>query len=317
MYTYRKIFLQALRVTVQHPGLWFFGFFVALLGGGGEIGVLLSGYGFSQNDIIGSFINGLAEGGLFSMAGLRGLTTVLLTHPGYLVVAVLIGVAALALAILTIWLITISQSAVISQSIEISHSKSFKWSQGMQAGVVNFWPVLGLNVAIRIFEWLIIVGFTLLMLTPFLWLTRLAEAFGYIAIALMFVVAMVVKYAMCGVILRGWKLLPSFVDGFHLLRRNLVTTFEVAFILFVTYLLVNMFLLLIMQLIFVFAIKAFATFLFGQIILVALLLGFFVWLEILLAIFHWATWAIVFELLTSKKALLESFIRRTWNYVRS
>lgn len=317
MYNYRTIFSQALRVAVTTPGLWFFGFFVALLGSSsGEIGALFSGYGFSQNDIIASFIRGLAEGGLFTVEGLRGLIAVLLTHPLYLIVAVVLLLLVLGIALLTIWLIVISQTGLIVQTVEISRNRPFSWLGGFSTGIARFWPILGLNLGIRVIEWALVLTFGVLTFLPVPW----AWAYlllAYLFIATLMIMAFIVKYATCGVALKGWRFMQSFGEGWRVFKSNWVVTIEVSLLLLAVYMFVNLVLLLVMAFIFLYSIKLFAGFVFGQIIITLATLLIFIWTETVLATFHWATWSIVFELMTSKKALLKSIIRRSWEYVRS
>ena len=115
MYTYRQILTQAFKIAWQNPGLWFFGFFIALWGGG-ELELMFGGYGFGGQETVFSFWQGLAEGGLFTIAGLKGAVKILFANPLYLFVILLLGLAVLGLTALFLWLIAVSQTAVIGQA---------------------------------------------------------------------------------------------------------------------------------------------------------------------------------------------------------
>ena len=70
MFTYRQILRKAWDVTWQHPPLWFFGFFLAFLGVGGEVAILLGSVSLGDSQaFLPSLLLGFIEGGLFSYGG--------------------------------------------------------------------------------------------------------------------------------------------------------------------------------------------------------------------------------------------------------
>src|SRR3989344_5706625 len=82
MPTYRQILFKALNIALTHRSLWFFGFFTALFGAGGEIELLLQSSSLGENQgVIVSFFAGFFEGGFFNAATLSGLFNLMLSQP--------------------------------------------------------------------------------------------------------------------------------------------------------------------------------------------------------------------------------------------
>jgi len=146
MYSYSQIFRQALRIALKKPSFWFFGLFAAFLGSAGDFEILLGGYGFTGDNPLVSFILGLVRGGLFSVAGFQGL----LENPFILFLLLTMFLITLGLVVLVVWLVIVSQSALIGQAVAISQGKDMRWRDAFSLGLLKFWPVLSLNFFVRI-----------------------------------------------------------------------------------------------------------------------------------------------------------------------
>ena len=309
MYTFRQIFSQALKIAWQNPGLWFFGLFAAMLGSVGELELLLSSYGFGGQGIILAFWQGLATGGLFTSAGLRGIFQVLTTNPVFLFIFILIALIVLAASIFLIWLVNVCVSALISETINVNRGQSFKFSRGFGVGLKKFWPVFGLIIITRLLAWALfgLGGFFVLLNFPgsvYLALT------GFVLI-LIFILSLtfVSKYAICGVVLKDWGFKDGLASAWHLFRQNWLLSLEVAFILFIIYFAVNSLLAFYLPLILFYFLKIFSGFWFGLTLMFILLFFVFLFVQIIFTIFHWASWAIIFLLLSNKKESLTSRLK--------
>jgi len=306
MYTYRQILKQALKTAWHNPGLWFFGFFVILLGNIGELDLIISSYGFGRDNILLSFWQGLADGGLFSSAGISGTIKIFFTSPVYLFAIALFSLIILGLSVLVIWLVMVSQSALIGQVINISKNRKLSWRESFGLGLNKFWPVLGLNFLMRFAIWFL---FTLSGLLAFF--SFPADFIIFIPTFVIFLILIIgisftSKYAICGVILKDWKFTSSIQSGFGVFKRNWLLSLEIALILLGVYLFANVFLLFFLSLILVLALKIYGGFWFGLILILFILAVIFIVAQTLLSIFHWATWVIVFELISNKKNLVAS-----------
>lgn len=312
MYSYRQILTQAFKIAWQNPGLWFFGFFIALWGGG-ELELMFGGYGFGGQETVFSFWQGLAEGGLFTAAGLKGMIKILFTNPLYLFVSALICLAVLGLTALFLWLIAVSQTAVIGQAVAISQSKKLSWQESFGRGREKFWPVLTLNIVLRIFLGVIFGGLGLLALFKFPGhLVVYVIGFDLFFIAGL-IASFIFKYAICGAVLRDWRFKPALKSAWRIFLSNWLVSLEVALILFLIYSAVNLFLFFSLTWLLLSAIKIYYSFWLALFFIFLVLAAIFVAVHVILAIFHWAVWAIVFELVADKKPVLQSYVGRVFS----
>lgn len=311
MYTYRQIFKQALRIATHKPSLWFFGLFATLLGSAGELEVLLGNYGLSGNNTAFDFISGLVQGGLVSSAGWQGLKA----NPIFGFFLVTVFLLLLAVSVLVIWLVIVSQSALIAQAVSLSKGKSLNFKDSFKIGLMKFWPVLGINALIRV------VAFSFLALSAIVTLIKFpgSTVFVLIILNLFLVLAVVVsfifKYAICGVVLRDLKFGESIKRALKVFSKNWILSLELAVIMFLIYLFVSALLFFSLGWVLVLSLKFFKEFILGLYVVFIFLVVVFVLVQTMLAIFHWATWAVVYELLTSKQASMISFLKKFFKKV--
>ena len=77
MPTYRQILGKAWQIAWRNPSLWFFGFFVIMLGSGGEIEILLRSITLRRDEgIIAVLLSGLTQGGFFSLGTFTNKTSI-------------------------------------------------------------------------------------------------------------------------------------------------------------------------------------------------------------------------------------------------
>ncbi len=310
MYTYRTIFKQALSLTFKHPSLWLFAGFAAFLGTASEIDLLFGGYAFGADAILFSFVLGLVEGGALSIGGLQGIGIVLATQPVFLLAILLVMLIGIALSSFGVLVMVVSQTALVSQTVAMSSNRTLRITECLRLGVAKFWPVFGFTVMLRI-------GITaLIFLTTALATVKMSGilALFIVVFDILLVIAIIfsflIKYAILGVILKGWKFSEAPKQALEIFRRNWLLSIEIAVVLFMIVLVTVSFLLFMLPVIFYYTAQLLGGFSFGVTLILLLSLVALAATEIALTIFHWATWAVVFELLTSKKATLTSFLQR-------
>ena len=309
MYTYRQIFKQAFKIAWQSPGLWFFGFFVTLLGSAGELEIILSSYSFGNQGVLFSFWQGLAQGGLLTPRGLSGFIQSLFSNPLYFFIISLIFLFVLGVSILIVWLVVVSQSALISQVVSVSSSRQLKWSQAFGLGLIKFWPVLGLNVLLRLVIWLLFAISTVLAIFNFPGLILVFIVSFDIFLIVILTVSFIAKYAIAGVVLKGWRFRQAIQLAWKLFIANWLLSLEVAVILFAIYFFTNLFLFFILSWFLFYSLTIYASFTFGLVLLLLALLGLILFIQILLTIFYWASWTIIFELISRREAVLTSRLK--------
>lgn len=314
MYNYKQILKQAFKIAWQNPGLWFFGFFVALAGGAGDLDFLLGSYNFSVGSLLLSFGQGLLAGGLFTFHSFQGLSSLLFSHPLFLFLAILILLLVIGFSILFIWLTIASQIALISQVAEIIRNRPIHWRGGFSVGTAKFWPVLGINVILQT-----IIGVLSIVLG---YLSFFVFPTGVIIFIILFDILLVLalfcsligKYAICGIVLKDWRFIQSIKFSWDIFKKNWLLTFEIAVLLFTIYFIVNIVLFIILPFILFYFLRTFINFTFGFLLFLIVGIFLFVIVAVIITIFRWAGWVIVFELLTSKKTLLLSFFKRIYGH---
>ena len=109
MPTYRQIFWKSVKI-VKVPSLWFFALLAAVLGAGGSLEYIYQSTGLgSQATPLEDFFAGLIEGGFFNPQTLLTLTKTMVTAPLFFIQLLLVYTILIALVILTLWLIIVSQ----------------------------------------------------------------------------------------------------------------------------------------------------------------------------------------------------------------
>lgn len=310
MYSYSQVLKKAAQIAWKHPTLWFFGLLASVLGSAGEIELIFGGFQFSQDSSLFSFWQGLAQGGFFTFKGIQGFAGLLLVNPLSLFFITFIFLLVSALTIIVIWLVVVSQAALISQAVSVSKNLGVNFKQGFSLGMQKFFPIFGLNIIIKIF------GGFLLFLTAGLALLAFPGSnllfiisFDIFLVALL-LLSFVVKFAICGTVLRHWEFKESIRQGYALFKKNWAITLEVAVLVFLAYLMVNALVVYIISQLFVITIVTFASFPFVLVLIFSLMFIAFFFVQALLAIFHWAAWAIVFELINAPQPVLISRIKK-------
>ena len=236
---YRNILKQALSITWRYKYLWFFGLFATLISGG-EYEVITRGLTGDTTQNLFPNLSRLAETGIFSRNGLANIGQLFRNDPFTAIISTLVSLIILALVIFLIWLIIVSQTALVNNSAEIISNKKELPSgvkRGVAAGVKYFWPILGLNIIIKA---IICLAFLLISLPIIFWATKIsppAIAALYIILFLIFVpltivLSFVIKYAICYVVIKGSNFINAVKEGWQLFTKNWLISVEMAFILF-------------------------------------------------------------------------------------
>lgn len=262
MSLYRNILKQAWNITWRHKYLWFFGLFVALLGNSGEYEIIARKLSLNAS---GNFLNfgGLAETGIFSGSALVNIGQLFKSEPFTVIMILVVWLVILVLLGFLLWLIIVSQAALVNNSATIITNKrkgqDIGIKDGVMAGTKYFWPVLGLNIVIKI---IIYSAITLVSLPIIFTIARvgssaeLAPALStgtnllFILLFIIFIPAAValsfiIKYAICYVVIKGSRFIDSIRQGWQLFIKNWLVSVEMAFLLFFINFLVGLGILLV------------------------------------------------------------------------
>jgi hypothetical protein len=310
MYTYRQIFKQSI-ITLRHsPSLWFFGFFTALLGNAGGLELVFSSYGFGSEGIIFAILSGFISGGLFTKAAMEGLAKAIFTHPVYVFLSILFLLVIFAISLLLLWISIVSQTALIAKVISIAKSKKLEFKDAFRLGISKFWPVFGINVLIRLVSLVLFISIGALSLLRFPGAVFVFIIGFTLLLILILVVSFIGKFAIFGVVLENWKFRNSIKQAFNIFAKNWWLSLEMEMILFLIYAVTNLILIYLISWVLFLAFKAYALFFFALVLTFFLAFAVFLSVQVILSVFIWGSWAIVFEILVSKKFALTSFLHK-------
>lgn len=255
MQLYRGIIKQALDITWKSKYLWFFGLFAALLGNGGEYEILFRALSGNFNEDFFSGFRRIAQTGVFSLQGLHNFGNLLVTQPISVIVAILVLVIFLALFAFVIWLVNVSQAALVNNTLLKIDNKQTSFREVLESGMNKFWPVFGFNfvsklitiISLAIISFIVVMGNNLGSAMSVIVYTFVVLLFIPIAMSFSFIV----KYSIGYSVINDVKFVDSFKSGWNLFKKNWLISLEMAFILY--------FLNIVIALLFILVVLVFAT----------------------------------------------------------
>jgi len=205
---YGGLVKRALEIMWKFKYLWIFGFFLEFgSGGGGWVGNLPEKIKLP----VGDFLSGALLGAI--------------------ILLVLVG---LVVFVLFLIMYIISQGGLIHCVWKIQSGENPTLRDGWNAGVKNFWRILGISIMILIF----ILVSALFTLAPFILLLITFKALGIISAIILFPLFLVLfitiilinLYATRTCIIEGKGVFASLAEGWEMLKTNLGTSLVVGLI---------------------------------------------------------------------------------------
>jgi hypothetical protein len=236
MQIYRDILRSAWHILWRHPWLWSFGLLAAAAGNGGEFSAIISkidtlsreaGFLTSLRQAIIShrFEQSLADFGY-------ALSQKPLATAG---VFVLMGIVAL----IIIWLIIVSQAALIRAAGSLDSGVDTSFTRAAEAGNRHFWPILFLNILARLATYLVMAIAVLPFIISFLAqpdspgsLDPLILISFIIFVPVAIIISFILKYAAVSVVLENAPWWTALARAVNLFFRNWLMSLEMAGILF-------------------------------------------------------------------------------------
>lgn len=240
---YRLILKKAWSFSWHHKILWIFGFLTAFLGNGGEYEVLiqalrkLSMQGIvSQTLSFSKLVDLVYQNQLLSYVFLN--VKELLSFKN--LPALFVALTLLAISLLLVVLIIISQVSLIYNAAEINRGKKPTLKETLGRSIQYFWPTLGINIITYSLIFLLTYPFlvlTLISKKPHLILSLLSLV---ILVPLAIMILFIAKYTIAYLVLEKESLASSLKRGVRLFSKNWLISFEMALILLVINLLVGL-----------------------------------------------------------------------------
>lgn len=229
---YREILKEAWRVISRQRFLWIFGIFAAVWGNGGVYDVVFnySNLASKLSDLKASFLAG-------------GINQFLNNLNDYFAISSWAGafvlIIALAIFCLLIWLVMVSQAALIDAAKKLKEGQKASAAESFKVGKKVFWPVLSLNLLNKLVTYglLIVVGIPLfavyLTSDNILWPVILSLYSFLILVPGAIIISFIALYATIFIVVKKYHLAKAIAEAWHLFIKNWLVSLEMAFVLLV------------------------------------------------------------------------------------
>jgi len=232
---YRPILKKAWQVTKRYKFLWFFGLFAALLGNGGEFEIFYNNFTrLREQPESMSAIRDLYAAGRFEEI----LHQASQFFSNGSVLSIVYTILIIMLFLLLIWLIVISQSAIIFNVHKVKKGERSNFAESFQTGRRYFKPVFLVNLYSR----LVVYVLFLISCAPFLYFYLQNAATGHlftymilsfiIFVPIGIIISFIAKYATAFVVIKGLSVNQAIKEGWRLFIRNWLISLEMAVVLF-------------------------------------------------------------------------------------
>jgi hypothetical protein len=228
---YRSILKQAWKITKKHKFLWFFGIFALWLGNGGEMQVFFRTLHFVEDSTAGNVASAITSKLLF-LSFFNGAS-----FPDILIGIIFTLIFCIFL-LLGVWLVIVSQAAIITSTNAISNKKEVSFSSIWKLATPHFLPVLGLNIISKV---LIAFLVFVLLLPVLLIVISTGSKFALLLSILIWVIflpfaaiiSFIIKYAINFFIIKKETFLNSISKAWILFKANWLVSIEMALALLI------------------------------------------------------------------------------------
>ncbi len=313
---YRPILKKAWQTIFKTKSLWFFGFFAALLGVGGEFEILsrlVANRTVVDQSIIGGMMDSINTGislGLATGGNLWGniwyhITTSPFTVASIILVFVIIGL----ISLFFLWLAVVSEVGLIRNGSLAAKNKKASLNEGIEAGVKNFWSVASANILLNLALFIIfsLLGLVLMFASQNgTWGIVYYYVLFIFAVLLVLSISFLARYQICYIVLKKYNFVESFKLAWKMINGNWLISLEMALLMFLVYV-IGMILNVVVV---VFSICLPFIFLiyyplgwaiaFAWIVALVLMFAWFFWSTAVIISFQWTCWMMLFEQLDIK-----------------
>jgi hypothetical protein len=235
---YRDILKKAWNITFKHRVFWFLGLFAAPLIGIGEYKIIAHSFGsFSEDWLLVKWYP-IVNTDIFQMETLRYLGNQLIIDPiSVFILFTVLAVMALVI-FFVVWLAVVAQGSLIDAVDQAGAKRiaSPKLSQFIATGIERFWPMLGVQVFVKLIISLLLFILSLPILAIAIGSNAVsAGAFYYVAIIIFIpltvILAFISKYAINYIIIEKEHLADAIQKSYRLFLDNWLVSLEMSIIL--------------------------------------------------------------------------------------
>lgn len=235
MRIYRDILKQAWFILWHYLWLWPFGLLAALAGNAGEFNSLTvtSDQLGNQADALATLRNSIQSNQFVNIW--ESLIRSFGQAPLLLFTVTVVG---LLIALLVIWLVTISQAALIDATGKIDLASPTSFLSATKSGIKNFWQIFWLNLITKFATYLILAVAFLPFLASYLlqgsgWSFTILMIISFIvSVPVGLILGFILRYAANYVVLENAKWWEALERAAGLFFRNWLATIEMALLLF-------------------------------------------------------------------------------------
>lgn len=234
-FTRREVFQRALEIVWRKKYLWFLGFFAGLVAHGGEPDLLFRPT--SSLTTVRDYLTGLRDA---TQSGdwdrfVDSLRDFVASYPLNTIGIVLVGII---LFVTILWLVIVSQSAIVTVVGRTFQKKLATLFDGLAAGAAAFWPVVTINVLAKLLTWslwVIVFGIpAIVFLISGTTAWSLIASIGSLVVTLPVAIGIsfLTKYAINGIVLQGLDPVSAIRHGWNLFKANWLMSMEIAVLVF-------------------------------------------------------------------------------------
>lgn len=317
---YRPILARAWEITKKFKGLWFFGFFAAIISSGGEYEIIARAlYNPGDQGLIATTAAGFQQGirdGLAGNASLwKNLFLALFANSSTVIIGLAIFILVITVSLFLLWLSTVSQIGLIKNISLINKAKKTTFTEGLDTGVKLFWPVFLINVIFKVvmFILLLLLGRELLLLAgKGGWAPVLYFISFIVFVIVTLVVSFLVRYQIFYLVLKKQSWLEALKSSWRLFAKNWLISLELAFLMFIFYVVVFVVSAFIVAVLTAIPTVVLLTYLLYlplfvksiiALVCVILIVLTMIASTILINTYQWSCWTLLFERLTLKDEL--------------
>lgn len=234
-FKFRDILKRSYYIVIKNKFLWFFGFFAALFGVGGEFESLFNNYsniGQKTDSILS--VQNLYQTGVLWQA-YENISNFFTSYPVQsFLFLLMVGVVFL----VVIWMAIISQIALFDSANKISKNKKIGYSEAYHVGNKHFGSVLLVNILLRLSFFAL---FAVIAAPILSWFLVGGSALGgmvfvfllfLIFIPISIIISFIVKYAIAYIVIKEEKVANSIKLGWELFKKNWIISIEMALFIF-------------------------------------------------------------------------------------
>ncbi len=230
-FAFRDIFKRAYQLARHNKLLWFFGFFAAFLGVGGELEALFQNYTSVTNTTTGILSwKSIYQDGLF-IATFNNIRDFFGAYPvqGFLFILLLLVVA-----IVLIWLAIVSQIALFDSAKKLNANKKVTYADAYRVGNTYFGKVLGVTFLLRALQYVLFAIIGSILVTWFLGANSVAGGIAFvlfifiILIPVSVIVSFMLRYAVAYIVLKDKPAMESIRLAWQLFAKNWIISIEMA-----------------------------------------------------------------------------------------